>query len=338
MASRGKNNTQRKLTAILCADVDAYCRRLDRLAFCLLFSAILALLGCENGTGVPDPGIASPPETIASENVIFPADQSSTAGSFLFTSNVSKAGSADPASEAPGPEAPSTAGTATDPASIVTPDKGKWPESHGLDTCYTATGPSGEHIIELSCIDKGIESLDGIEELHALRKLELNDNRISDLSPLAHLTRLRSLNLAANRVRDIRPLAALADLTDLNMTGNRIVEVAPLADLNRLVTLRLTSNRISDVDDLGMIVGLLDLHLDDNEISDVSSLRHLTSLKSLNLSWNSVTLGVRSLDALTEAYSIMMLGNNNIDCSDLDALEDALVGVVVSRPRVCVPY
>ena len=108
----------------------------------------------------------------------------------------------------------------------------------------------------------------------------------------------------------IGPLAVLTELTDLILAGNRIDDVTPLAGLNRVVVLDLTSNQISDVDDLGVMEGLRYLKLDDNEINDVSSLGHLTSLKFLHLSSNIVTLGVRNLDALTEASSIVMLGND----------------------------
>ena len=293
MASSG---VRRNLTAILCADVKGYSRRLNRVAFCLLLPAILAQWGCENGPAAPDSGIAFSPESVSTENAISLANGVSTARGVSIAA------------------------------------------THDLDSCYTATGTAGDFITQLSCPSQGIESLDGIEGLHALTKLELNDNEISDLSPLAHLTRLQSLNLAANRVKDLSPLAALTELTDLILAGNRIDDVAPLAELNRLVVLDLSSNRISDVDDLGVMEGLGYLNLDDNEINNVSSLGHLTSLKSLNLSSNSVTLGVRNLVSLTEAHSIQLLHNDNIACSDLDALEDALAGDVLWRPGACVPY
>ena len=323
MASKG---TQRKLTAILRADVHGYSRRLNGLAFCLLLPAILVLWGCGDGNPGPDSRIAPPPESV------------STAGSVSIASLTSKAASADPASEAAGPEAPPTARSVFESAGIDNPDHDSSPESQGLDSCYTAARAASGLITELSCTGQGIESLDGIEGLHALTKLDLNGNRISDLSPLAHLAKLQWLNLAANRVKDISPLAALAELTDLVLAGNRIDDVAPLAELNKLVVLDLTSNRISDVDDLGVMEELRYVKLDDNEINDVSSLGRLTSLKFLHLSSNSVTLGVRYLDALTEARSIVMLDNDNIACSDLDALEDALAGDVVLRPLTCVPF
>ena len=329
---------ERKLTAVLRADVQGYFRRLNRLAFCLLLPAILAQWGCGDGTAGPDSGIASPPESVSTEKVISPVEGVSKAGSDSIASKYSRAGSAEAASEATGPEAPSTARSVFESAGIDNPDHDKSPESHGLDACYTAARAASGLITELSCTGQGIESLDGIERLHALTKLELNDNKISDLSPLAHLTKLQTLNLAANRVKDISTLAALAELTDLILAGNRINDVAPLAGLNKLVVLDLTSNRISDVDDLGVMEELRYVKLDDNEINDVSSLGRLTSLKFLHLSSNSITLGVRYLDALKDARSIVMLDNDNIACSDLDALEDVLAGDIVLRPFACVPY
>ncbi|MCZ6558418.1 MAG: leucine-rich repeat domain-containing protein [SAR324 cluster bacterium] len=337
-SSKGKQSTQCKLTAILSADVAGLSRWLNRPAFCLLLLALLALWGCEDGTTGPDTGITSPPESVSTEIVIPPADGGSTAGSVSTVSIFSIAGGADPASEAAGPEAPSRARGGFESTAIDTPGHGKFLESRGLDACIMATGAASGLITELSCTSQGIESLDGIEGLHALTRLELNDNNISDLSPLVRLKNLQSLKLAANRVKDIGPLAALAELTDLILVGNRIDDVEPLTELNRLVVLELTSNQISDVDDLAVMEGLRYLNLDDNEIIDVSALRHLTSLRFLHLSSNRITLGVTYLDALTEARSIVMMDNNNIACSDLDALEDALAADVLLRPLACVPF
>ena len=307
-------------------------RWLNRLAFCLLLPAILAYWGCENGTAGPDSGGAS------TENTIPPVEGVSTAGSIAIASIFSEAASTGPANEAAGAEAPFTARSEFESTSIDKPGQDKALEPGGLDTCYAATSTFSGLVTELSCASQGIESLDGIEALHALTRLELNDNKIADLSPLAQLTKLQSLNLAANRVEDISPLATLVELTDLILAGNRIDDVAPLAEFNKLVVLDLTSNRISDVDDLGLMESLRYLKLDDNEINDVSSLRHLTSLEFLHLSSNSITLGVRNLEALTEARSIVMLDNENVACSDLDALENALAGDVLLRPGSCAPY
>ena len=83
---------------------------------------------------------------------------------------------------------------------------------------------------------------------------------------------------------------------------------------------------------------LQNLNLADNRINDVSALRHLTGIRFLHLSSNRITLGVRNLADLTGAYSIVMSDNNNIACSDLDALEDALAGDILLRPGACLPY
>lgn len=211
------------------------------------------------------------------------------------------------------------------------------PESSKLDACYTATGKSRNLITELSCTERGIVSLDGIQDLPALEKLDLTGNNISDLTPLAGLTRLKSLDLTANKVHDIGPLADLTTLTKLTLSRNRIEDLAPLADLSSLVTLELTSNRISYLDDLSGLTGLTYLEADGNEINDVSPLSHLANLTFLNLSLNDVTLGVRNLETLTEALAIQLVGNDKIVCGDLDALEDFLGPGILLKPESCLP-
>jgi len=102
-------------------------------------------------------------------------------------------------------------------------------------------------VTELTVRDAGIVSLEGIEKLTNLRRLDLRGNRISDIRPLAALTRLEKLNLRDNEITDISPLANLKLLRDLNLRNNRVRDIRPLADLPLLRDrLYLAGNPIAD--------------------------------------------------------------------------------------------
>ena len=293
----------------------------------LLLLAALALAGCGEGVGGPAPGAAVPVGSVST-----PGREAAASRNPARADKISRIEPSVGNDRAAAPDAGAPHGKTGAPTSRAQA------ETRDLDACYIATGRSRGLITEISCTGRGIVSLEGIQELPNLEKLDLTDNGISDLTPLAALTRLKSLNLAANKVHDIGPLSALSNLTSLTLSGNSIDDLAPLADLSNLVTLELTSNRISTVDELSGLIGLTYLEADGNEINNVSPLSHLTNLKFLNVSVNEITLGVRNLETLTNALAIQLLGNDGIACSDLDALEEALGARIVSRPGTCLPY
>ena len=84
----------------------------------------------------------------------------------------------------------------------------------GLEKCVA--------LEELSMIGCGITTLEGFPALPALRKLELNDNRISGgLEALAGITTLEELNLGGNRIAsrdEIKAISALP-LVNLDLVG-----------------------------------------------------------------------------------------------------------------------
>jgi hypothetical protein len=91
-------------------------------------------------------------------------------------------------------------------------------------------------VVELDAASRGIESLQGIENLHNLLILDLTNNAVASLSPLSTLTNLTILNLDSNRITSLAPLAGLFNLDELYLTnlyesehaGNTVWDLAPL--------------------------------------------------------------------------------------------------------------
>lgn len=83
----------------------------------------------------------------------------------------------------------------------------------------------------LSCANSEVVRLDGLEQLHALRFLNLSDNNIDDLNPLQALGQLSGLSLANNPISDVAALLSLPSLNVVNLLGS---EDIPCSQLNLL--------------------------------------------------------------------------------------------------------
>jgi Leucine-rich repeat (LRR) protein len=137
-------------------------------------------------------------------------------------------------------------GTSND-LSQLTPINTLSVSDYSLDKCIKATGREFvEEISALSCNNKGIQSLEGIEQLSELKSLFLNYNEIQDITPLTELTGLFTLYLAANNIQDISALSELTSLTKLAIQKNNIQDISPLAALIELQSLYTRNNSIYD--------------------------------------------------------------------------------------------
>ncbi len=85
-----------------------------------------------------------------------------------------------------------------------------------------------EQLVELSCTNAGIKSLNGIEHFTALQHLNLEQNQLADIAPLSLLGQLTTLKLNDNQITNATPLRALDQLKQLNLAANP-VQVCPSA-------------------------------------------------------------------------------------------------------------
>jgi len=120
-------------------------------------------------------------------------------------------------------------------------------QDQALSNCILNTGRQYvEEINALSCNNKGIQSLEGIEQLTELKSLFLNYNEIQDLTPLTELTGLFTLYLASNNIQEISALSELKNLTKLAIQKNDIQDISPLESLTNLQNLYTRNNSIYD--------------------------------------------------------------------------------------------
>lgn len=80
----------------------------------------------------------------------------------------------------------------------------------------------------LSCANKGITSLDGIEALKQLSSIYLRDNVIANINVLAQLRELEDVDLSNNAVTSFEALATLPKLKEIRLSGNQPNSIKPL--------------------------------------------------------------------------------------------------------------
>jgi uncharacterized repeat protein (TIGR02543 family) len=158
------------------------------------------------------------------------------------------------------------------------------------------------NITLLDASGKEITCLDGIEYLHNLAFLNLEDNNIEDVSPLKNLKKLVDLNLSNNDIADLEKINfnSISDLPliVLNLNHNiakeddnsciRLSDISLIGQFKQLEELYLRENSIEDISPLSNLNNLEILDLRENLTSDISPLKNLTSLKELNLRENNV--------------------------------------------------
>ncbi len=189
-----------------------------------------------------------------------------------------------------------------------------------------------EALTELDASERGIESLEGIEHLPNLRRLNLGGNRISDLRPLTMLSRLAALDLRDNYISDLEAvhlgsLGELRELSELRLRNNRdsahpeepdnferISDITPIGRLSALEILDLRNNHVEELSPLGELEALRYLDLRGNRLTEdaVQFLGSLRRLEHLNVRDNDLR-NISSLSSLEQLEYLNLHSNSRIE-------------------------
>jgi len=134
--------------------------------------------------------------------------------------------------------------------------------------------------------NKGISSIseiEGLENLHNLKQLDLSNNDISEISGLDHLENLYDLNLSNNKISEIKGLSNLRNLRFLRLSLNSIREITGINSLKSLMTLYLNENDIEEIKGLDNLNNLNALYLAGNNITEVKGIENLHNLKRFDI-------------------------------------------------------
>lgn len=170
-------------------------------------------------------------------------------------------------------------------------------------------------ITSLNARGYGIRSLEGIQQLEALRSLDLEDNFIVDVTPLAGLKDLEHLSLRNNEIIDLSAIhfSALQELSNLKSLSLRHNVLRPDPD-NRSYQYRL-----ADISILEHFPSLEVLELRDNYIREIDVLGNLENLRVLDISQNPIHQG--DIGILSKLSRLAELNLRECDVSDLTPLK-----------------
>ena len=109
-------------------------------------------------------------------------------------------------------------------------------------------------------------TLDALDSLSNIERLEAYGKGIVDVTPLSGLVRLERLYLMQNEIVDITPLETLSQLKHIRLDGNQIVDISTLSKLRNLEKIGLDANRISDFRPLASLPYITDLNTNFNPV------------------------------------------------------------------------
>ena len=179
---------------------------------------------------------------------------------------------------------------------------------------YVATDSELSQLDSLSCLEKNVTDVTGLEKMINLQGLYLSDNDISKID-LSHNVNLEEVSLDRNQIREI-DLSHNVRLVTLDVWSNQLSEI----DLNHNVNLEEVSldlNQIREID-LSHNVGLVTLSVWHNQLSKID-LSHNRNLRKLTLSDNQISKIDLSNNTSLEYLS---LGDNRITFIDISMLRN----------------
>jgi len=159
------------------------------------------------------------------------------------------------------------------------------------------------NIEDLSCENRNIGSIKGIEMLSNLKDVTLYNNSIENISHLSKLTKLESVNLSRNKIRNISPLASLKQVSDIDLYSNKIEFIPNLNELRRLYYLDVGYNLLTTLSGDMLPISLSRLSVNDNSITTVSNMERLENLYYLDLTYNRIS-NVQPFATMTSDISI----------------------------------
>jgi len=181
-------------------------------------------------------------------------------------------------------------------------------------------------ITEINAENKGIISLEGLQHLINLQRLNIKQNHIEDLSPIEDLHQIRLLNCSMNPISDCSPLHHLTQLESLRFYQTQVADLSPLEPLIQLKTLDFADACVQDLSPIHNLVDMTYLNCGYNQINDLSPIIPLINLRSIWLISNQI----ENIDPLLEnsglgAGDYLDIRNNLLDLSpdsqDMQAIQ-----------------
>jgi internalin A len=146
-----------------------------------------------------------------------------------------------------------------------------------------------------------LKSLEGIENLPTIERLDISGTKITDLELIPRLGNLQQLFLSSEQVTSI---PKWMKLKKLSIRGKTLASLRPVQDFGESLTeLVMNVESVSDWTSLGQLSNLETLILSNNSVPPAATLAALSKLKNLNLR-NPGRIDLRKLATLKQQLTI----------------------------------
>lgn len=116
------------------------------------------------------------------------------------------------------------------------------------------------------------KSLNGIEDLAALKTLEIRNSPIASIEPLRHCHKLEKLDIEGTQVSDISVLRDLRWMKDLRISNTSISDFSPIYHLTKLEYLTLEGLSIQNIDFVTSLKRLQSLSINNTPVQTIRPL------------------------------------------------------------------
>ena len=182
-----------------------------------------------------------------------------------------------------------------------------------------------DQVTALDCVNKGIRSAAGLQQLTALQQLNLADNEIDSIGTPQLPPSLQVLSLASNRLHDIGIISPLPELRELDVANNRLTRLAGFDQFPQLEALNLANNDLDNGYELEQLLSqtvlLKRLNLAGIWLADTPITSWLPSLMQLQeLDLSRTGLADPYFPLLPELRVLRLAGTSNVDLVRIAAL------------------
>ncbi len=107
-------------------------------------------------------------------------------------------------------------------------------------------GKPYDQITTLDCSNKGLTSLEGIENLINFKELFCSDNNLTSLEGIENLSNLQVLFCSYNNLTNLKEIEKLINLEGLYCHNNNLISLKEIENLTKLGTLYCYENNFSE--------------------------------------------------------------------------------------------
>lgn len=143
-----------------------------------------------------------------------------------------------------------------------------------------------------SAVREKINKMEGpiySEDVADISTLSLSNKNISTLEGIENLVGLQKLDLWKTDIDNIEPLSTLENIVYLRISKTRVTDITPLENLTAIEELYLQETDIENIKVLSKLENLMYLYLEKTLVKDISALENLKNLEDLYL-WNTPNL------------------------------------------------